>query len=174
MIENADKIGTEGAVKGSRFQQDLLDHWRDIQQSRRFPDKRAFRPQKFPKFLPQLAIVSVNDHKEFDDRLTGAAVSEVLKLNSQDDRLVAAPDTSIRTLMLDILGRAIDAREPIYFKGRFRPDASSAIPFTALVLPFSHNGDEDILDTLMLAFDFSKEHRMELVHPSGEDKPQNF
>ncbi len=166
MIENADDIGKEPPAFEARFQQDLLNHWREIQHNRKYPDKREFRPQKFPKFLPQLAIVSINETNDYDDRLTGATVSEVLKLDRNQARLVSPPDGAVKTIIHDMLDRAAKANGPIYFKGNFQPAESASIPFTALVLPFSHNGDADVLDTLMLAFDFSKKRKLEIVFPT--------
>lgn len=163
MIENADKICAANPAPGVKFQQELLAHWRDIQQNRRFPDKRKFRPQKFPKFLPQLAIVSVNADQKFEDRLTGATVAETLRLKGQHDRLVAPIDVPTRAVMQDILGRGAKADGPIYIRGKFKQENSCGISFSALVLPFSHNSDEDILDTLMLAFDFSRDRHIELA-----------
>ncbi|SDD55623.1 PAS domain-containing protein [Kordiimonas lacus] len=168
MIENADSIGNDQPALEARFQQDLLNHWREIQHNRKYPDKREFRPQKFPKFLPQLAIVSIAGSNDYDDRLTGATVSEVLKLQGTHDRLVSPPDAAVKQIIHDMLNRASKANGPIYFKGNFQPAESASIPFTALVLPFSHNGDADVLDTLMLAFDFSKTRKLELVFPLEE------
>lgn len=163
MIENADQIGESLPAFEAKFQQELLEHWREIQHNRRYPDKREFRPQKFPKFLPQLAIVSVNGDHDYDDRLTGATVSEVLRLSGHHDRLVAPADASVRKIVHNMLDYASKADGPIYFKGQFHPKESARISFTALVLPFSHNGDEDVLDTLMLAFEFNRERQIELV-----------
>jgi|GEM_PF-1431297 len=167
MIENADNIDKEPPAFEARFQQDLLNHWREIQHNRKFPDKREFRPQKFPKFLPQLAIVSICGSNDYDDRLTGATVSEVLKLDRSHGRLVSPPDGAVKTIIHDMLDRAAKANGPIYFKGNFQPAESASIPFTVLVLPFSHNGDADVLDTLMLAFDFSKRRKLEITLPTG-------
>ncbi|MFC4346936.1 PAS domain-containing protein [Kordiimonas lipolytica] len=168
MIENADNIGESQTAFDARFQQDLLDHWREIQHNRKYPDKREFRPQKFPKFLPQLAIVSINGTEKFDDRLTGATVSEVLRLKGNHDRLVSPPDGAVKSIIHNMLSQASKAKGPVYFRGNFQPADSPTIPFTALVLPFSHNGDEDVLDTLMLAFDFSKKQKLELTFPPSE------
>lgn len=155
MIQNAQSLGTDQTVVETRFQRELLEHWRSIQLDRRFPDKKSFRPQKFPRFLPQLAIVSINGGR-FDDRLTGETVSEVLRLSETDDTLVAPRDEGVRRVIAHILGDAVKATGPIYFKGELTPNGSNTVDFTALVLPFSKEARDEEPDTLMLAFDFSR------------------
>lgn len=155
MIQNTQSLGTDQTVVETKFQRDLLEHWHSIQTDRKYPDKKAFRPQKFPKFLPQLAIVSI-EGGHFDDRLTGATVSEVLRLSGSSDTLVAPRDENIRTVMTNILVDAFKATGPIYFKGELTPTGRSPVDFTALVLPFSKLALDEVPDTLMLAFDFSR------------------
>ncbi len=162
MIEDATKIEGDLPVEPGAFQAEILDHWREIQHGRRYPDKREFRPQKFPRFLPQLAIVSVNGEDDYDDRLTGATVLEVLRLSKSHDRLVDPADGNVRELVRNMLSSTAKADAPMYFKGQFQPEETRPIDFTALVLPFSHNGDADVLDTMMLAFDFSKRQSIEV------------
>ncbi len=155
MIQNTQPLGTDQTVIETKFQRDLLEHWRSIQMDRRYPEKKAFRPQKFPKFLPQLAIVSIKAG-HFDDRLTGATVSEVLRLSDSHNTLVSPRDENIRSVMTGILVDAVKATGPVYFKGELTPTGSSPIDFTALVLPFSQRAFDEEPDTLMLAFDFSR------------------
>lgn len=157
MIVNADKIGNGQSALKTKFQRELLEHWREIQENRQFPEKRHFRPQKFPKFLPQLAIVSIEGDADFGERLTGTTVSEILN----DDHLVAPDNPGVQRIVREMLVKAQQAQAPIYFKGTLQPEESRYIPFTALILPFSHTSDEDTLDTLMLAFDFSSERRID-------------
>lgn len=170
MIEDATKIEDELPVEPGAFQAEILDHWREIQQGRRYPDKREFRPQKFPRFLPQLAIVSVNGENDYDDRLTGATVLEVLQINKTQGRFVDPSDGNIRELVRDMLSSTAKADAPMYFKGQFRPEETRPIDFTALVLPFSHNGDADVLDTMMVAFDFSKRQSIEVSFDTEIDQ----
>ncbi|TNE63068.1 MAG: PAS domain-containing protein [Alphaproteobacteria bacterium] len=156
MIQDALQIGDDRPALQAPFQEQILDHWHQIRKGRHFPDKRDFRPQKFPKFLPQLAIVSVAEGSAYEDRLTGTTVSEVLRLGSGARRLVAPADLQVRETVALILDTASRADRPMYFRGIFTPARDAAIDFTVLVLPFSHNGDADVLDTLLLAFDFGR------------------
>ena len=158
MIEYATKIDSEFSLRPGAFQAEIYEHWCQIKHDRHYPDKREFRPQKFPRFLPQMAIVSVAGSEDFGDRLTGATILEVLKLKKSSDRLVDPADANVRSVVRTMLREAAKATAPMYFKGQFNPLDATPIDFTALVLPFSHNGEQDILDTLMLAFDFTK-HR---------------
>ncbi|MCJ9430247.1 PAS domain-containing protein [Kordiimonas marina] len=136
------------------FQADMLDHWHQIRNGQRFPRKRDFRPQMFPKFLPQLAIVSVTEKSRFQDRLIGTTICEVLKLTSPDDRLIPFRDAKINQTLTAILEASTEHCEPLYFEGQFMPDDARPIPFSALVLPFSQEGEPDSLSSLLLAFDF--------------------
>ncbi|WP_262691363.1 PAS domain-containing protein [Kordiimonas aestuarii] len=162
MIETSFKIEDNLALQNGAFHKDIFNHWREILHGRRYPNQREFRPQKFPKYLPQIAIVSVSGVDEYDDRLTGDTVLEVLRLRQNHDRLVEPHDENVREVVRAMLNESALAGTPMYFKGKFQPDGAKPIDFTALVLPFSHNDETDILDTMMLAFDFSKHDRIEL------------
>lgn len=156
MIENAHKIVEEKPPLRAEFQEEILEHWRQIQQDKRYPSKRDFRPQNFPKFLPQLAIVSVEDSEHFTDRLTGTTVSEVLRLSAGREQLVAPSDENISDVVRSMLGQTSTNEQPMYFEGKFTPETSQSIGFSALVLPFSLDSDGDAMEALLLAFDFSK------------------
>jgi hypothetical protein len=164
MIDTSFKIEDRLSLQKSTFQVEVFDHWREIRGDRIFPDKRDFRPQKFPKFLSQIAMVAVLDGKSYEDRLTGDMIIEVLRLRQNHDRLVAPTDPAIRNVVHSMLDAASLALAPMYFKGRFLPQNANPTDFSALVLPFSHNGMADLLDTVMLAFDFSKHSAIDL-HP---------
>lgn len=156
MIENAHKIDEDEPEFQAEFQAQILEHWREIQQDKRYPSKKDFRPQNFPKHLPQLAIVSVEDSESFTDRLTGTTVSEVLRLSAGREQLAAPSDENISEVVRTMLGRTSSEEEPMYFEGTFTPETSQAIDFSALVLPFSFDAKGDDLDTLLLAFEFNK------------------
>jgi len=157
MIENAHKICDEKPIFQAEFQELILEHWQQIQQNRRYPSKKDFRPQNFPKYLPQLAIVSVEECGEhFTDRLTGTTVSEVLRLSAGREQLAAPSDENIKDVVKSMLGQASDNEQPMYFEGKFKPQASQEVGFSALVLPFSFDSKGDELDTLLLAFNFNQ------------------
>jgi hypothetical protein len=156
MIENAHKIAEDNPAIRAKFQEQILEHWQQIQQNRRYPLKRDFRPQMFPRYLPQLAIVEVEDSEHFTDRLTGTTVSEVLRLSAGRERLVAPSDENISNVVRSMLGKTSEEEQPMYFEGTFEPEESTAFDFTALVLPFSVDDPEDEMETLLLAFDFSR------------------
>jgi len=156
MIESAHKITNEKPAFKAEFQEKILEHWQQIQQDRRYPSRKDFRPQNFPKFLPQLAIVSVDDSEKFTDRLTGTTVSEVLRLSAGQEQLVAPSDENISEVVRSMLGQTSMHEQPMYFEGKFTPEANQSIDFSALVLPFSYDAKSDELDTLLLAFDFNK------------------
>lgn len=123
--------------------------------------KRDFRPQMFPKYLPQLAIVSVEGEQGFTERLTGSTVSEVLRLNTGDAPFVAPSDKNISKVVHNILGKANKAKGPMYFEGILEPQTSISVNFSALVLPFSYEAEADRMDSLLLAFEFNR------IRPEG-------
>ena len=166
MIVDAYNIADDQPAFEASFQEQMLSHWRQIQNNRRFPDKRKFRPQNFPKFLPQLAMVSMDHDKKFDDRLTGETVSEVLRLEESGSKLVRPADAGIRAIVETMLEDATRADGPLYFKGSFKLSESSSVDFTALILPFSHDDMEDEMDTLMLAFNFSRKNGTPFTYPN--------
>lgn len=166
MIETSFKIRDRLNLHKATFQADIFDHWREIRGSGTFPDKRDFRPQRFPKFLPQIAIIAITDHG-FEDRLTGDMVIEVLRLRQNHDPLAAPSDPAVRDTVLGILNAAVQARSPMYFKGRFLLANANPVDFSALALPFSHSDTPDRLDTVMLAFDFSKHNALDLPMQEG-------
>ncbi|WP_025896042.1 PAS domain-containing protein [Kordiimonas gwangyangensis] len=58
MIELSFKIEDRQTLQKASFLADIFGHWYEIREDRHFPDKRNFRPQKFAKFLPQIAMVT--------------------------------------------------------------------------------------------------------------------
>ncbi|WP_417450263.1 PAS domain-containing protein [Kordiimonas sp.] len=162
MIDISFKIGDTLAPHGGEFQKNIFEHWQQIQRSTAYPIQRDFRPQKFAKYLSQIAVVSVNRKGEYADRLTGDTISEVLQLGPHKGRLVEPQDVNIRDVMHTMLNETILADAPMYYKGSFIPTDHRRIDFTALVLPFSYDAAAGQLDTMMLAFDFSKHNRQEL------------
>jgi hypothetical protein len=167
MIETSFKIEDRLSLQKTTFQVDIFDHWREIKGEHTFPDKRDFRPQKFPKALSQIAMVAVLDGESYEDRLTGDMIIEVLRLRQNNDRLVTPSDPAIRDVVQGMLDAAYHALAPMYFKGRFLPQNSNPVDFSSLVLPFSHNGTHEILDTMMLVFDFSKHSAIDLRTMEG-------
>jgi len=154
MIKSAEKInGTTPEFQAS-FQGRLFEHWKQIQQGSRYPSKRDFRPQMFPKYLPQIAIVSVEDQEHFKDRLTGSTVSEVLRLNASQENLAHPSDERISEVVRSMLGQTSAEDSPMYFRGTFEPETHAAIDFSALILPFRQEEARDHADLLLLAFDF--------------------
>lgn len=154
MIETAQKIDENDLHFQAEFQQKILEHWRDIQQNKRYPSKKDFRPQNFPKYLPQLAIVSVEDSENYTDRLTGTTVSEVLRVSAGREQIVAPSDKKLSDVVRAMLGQASKEEKPMYFQGNFAPNTNQDTAFSALVLPFSYDAQGDELDSLLLAFDF--------------------
>jgi len=158
MIKRSHRLDEETPAFQAEFQVEILEHWQEIQQDRRYPSKQDFRPQNFPKYLPQLAIVSVDESENFTDRLTGTTVSEVLKLSAGREQLVAPSEEKISDVVQHMLGQATNSAQPMYFEGDFTPETSVSIEFSALVLPFSYDSGTDNMDTLLLAFNFSGNH----------------
>jgi hypothetical protein len=154
MIKVAHKIADCKPVFQAKFQEHILEHWQQIQQGKRYPTKSDFRPQNFPKYLSQLAIVAVDDNEQYTDRLTGTTVSEVLRLSTGQQQLAARSDQNIHAVVKTMLGQTCCSQEPMYFEGNFVPEASQPIRFSALVLPFSLDEKGDDIDALLLAFDF--------------------
>ena len=157
MFDNVYTIGEEKPEFQADYQSQILEHWQQIQCDKRYPSKEDFRPQQFPKHLPKIAIVSVEDAESFSGRLTGETVSEVLRLEPGREKLVAAADENISLVVRAMLARASENERPTYFKGKFRPELYSAIGFSALVLPFSYEDQGDQMDALLLAFDFDEQ-----------------
>ena len=166
MIELSFKIEDRQTLQKASFLADIFGHWCEIREDRRFPDKRNFRPQKFPKFLPQIAMVTRTADGTYEDRLTGDMVVEVLRLRQSHSSLTQATDSYVRDIVHGMLDATAHADAPMYFKGKFRPEHISPIDFTSLVLPFSYSGAAEVLDTIMLAFDFSKHGTIELGRES--------
>lgn len=156
MIENAHKVSIDGPEFRAQFQQEILEHWQEIKGSNRFPQRRDFRPQKFPKFLGQLAIVNVKEGATFADRLTGGTVCEVLRLSDGSEKLTAPSDQKIAATIQRMLAEAFKAEEPMYYTGRFTPDTRPPIDFSTLVIPFVEKDGTEIPESLLLAFDFTK------------------
>ena len=165
MIENIHRIGPDCPTFQAGFQSQILNHWKEIQSEDSFPLKRKFRPQKFTSVLSQLAIVGIDSEERFFDRLTGGTISEILKLPNAGNALTSPPDENIHTLMQLMLKEARNISEPIYFTGRFSPNGRPAIDFSILILPFADN-DDNKLDQLLLAFDFSQQPQEELFKAS--------
>jgi len=155
MIESVHKINDKKPPFQAPFQEEILEHWQEIQQDRRYPSKRDFRPQNFPRFLPQLALVDIGDKEHFTDRLTGTTVSEVLRLSAGREQLVAPSDENISEVVQSMLDQATNHEQPMYFEGKFTPETSQSIDFSALILPFSYDTESEDMDTLLLAFNFS-------------------
>ncbi len=149
-------IDTENPAFQAEFQEHILEHWQQIQQDKRFPSKRDFRPQNFPKYLPQLAIVAVDENETYADRLTGTAVSEILKLADGEEQLVAPSNENVRKVIKNILDQAKNSDHPVYFEGKFTLESNRPIGFSVLVLPFSLDEPHEKIDSLLLAFNFSK------------------
>tara|TARA_R110002096_G_scaffold330042_1_gene524135 strand:+ start:1406 stop:1912 length:507 start_codon:yes stop_codon:yes gene_type:complete len=166
MIQNVHKISVDSPELRAHFQQEILDHWRDLKGDKKIPCKQGFRPQKFPRFLAQLAIISVNEHGSFSDRLTGGTICDVLKLSSGLKKLTEVPDLKIRESIDHMLREAKDEAEPMYYTGRFLPPARPPVDFSVLIIPFSKFEGADQPCSLLLAFDFTKHATSNLLrHP---------
>lgn len=155
MIESAHKINDAKPVFQASFQHEILEHWQQIQRDRRYPAKRDFRPQNFPRHLPQLALVDVDGDEHFTDRLTGTTIAEVLRLSAGREQLVAPSDENISDVVQSMLDQTTTHEQPMYFEGKFTPETSQAIDFSALILPFSCDTESQKMATLLLAFSFS-------------------
>lgn len=155
MIENAHKINDKKPAFQAPFQEEILEHWQQIQQDRRYPSKRDFRPQNFPRVLPQLALVDIDDDEHFTDRLTGTTIAEVLRLSAGREQLVTPSDENISLVVRSMLDQTTTNAQPMYFEGKFTPDTTQSIDFSALILPFSYDTESEEMDTLLLAFNFS-------------------
>jgi len=155
MIENAHKINDEKPAFQAPFQDEILEHWQQIQKNRRYPSKRDFRPQNFPRHLPQLALVDIDDDEHFTDRLTGTTITEVLRLSAGREQLVAPSDENISDVVRSMLDQTTTHEQPMYFEGKLTPETSQTIDFSALILPFSYDTESEEMATLLLAFSFS-------------------
>lgn len=164
MITNAHKISADGPGFQATFQQEILEHWRDIRANKPLPKRRDFRPQKFPKSLGQLAIVNVHEDLNFSDRLTGGLVCEVLKLPSGPEKLFGITDENIRHLILKMLTETVEAGTPMYYEGSFNPAERPQIDFSVIILPFAENEDVEKPESLLLAFNFKKHTTTNIIH----------
>lgn len=156
MIKNAYKISVDAPEFRAAFQQEVLDHWQTIAKGQQFPCKKEFRPQLFPHFLGQFAIISVSENHEFSDRLTGGIVCDVLKLPDGPKKLMAPPDTNVRETLFRMFREMAETAEPMYYTGRFTPNTRPPIEFSALALPFAEKAPCDKLESILFAFDFTK------------------
>lgn len=154
MITNAHKISHESPEFRAAFQLDVLQHWHDIKGEKFLPNKRDFRPQNFPKYLGQLAIISVDDDGSFFDRLTGGTICDVLKLAEGTAKLLSSADPNVRDTVCDMLKQTQAHAGPMYFTGQLAPANRPHADFTSLVVPFSEN--EGMLTSFILAFDFTR------------------
>lgn len=167
MLENAQKISEEKPEFLAKFQEKILEHWHQIAKDKCYPSKQDFRPQNFPKYLPQLAIVSVDGDNNFAARLTGNTVSEVLLHSTGRSTLVNEAADHASCVVRNMLGQTNRSQKPMYFEGKFlrnQDDPSCTthtVEFSALVLPFSQNSKSKNIDSLLLAFDFSKRAQLE-------------
>ncbi|MEX0298807.1 MAG: PAS domain-containing protein [Kordiimonas sp.] len=155
MIQDTHKISVDSPELRALFQQEILDHWLELKGSAAMPSKRGFRPQKFPQSLGQLAIVSIDDGGNFNDRLKGGLVNDVLKLSEGNQQLAAPFDTKIAATIKRILTESRDAAEPMYFTGRLHPPVRPPVDFSVLIVPFGEE-DDSTPTSLLLAFDFTK------------------
>lgn len=167
MIQNTHRISFDSPELRAHFQQEILDHWREIKGNKKIPSKREFRPQNFPRFLAQLAIVSVDEHNAFSDRLTGGIVCDVLKLSDGSAKLVAVPDRKIRESIDYMLLEAKTEAEPMYYTGRFHPPLRPPVDFSVLIIPFTEREDINQPSALLLAFDFTKHTSSNLFAAPG-------
>jgi len=167
MLENSTKIDKEKPEFLAKFQAQILEHWHQIAHNKRFPNKQDFRPQNFPRYLPQLAIVSVEGDNNFTDRLTGNTVSEVLLHSKGRSTLMNEAADHASCVVHNMLGQTSRSEKPMYFEGKFLPSQNDpfstthTVEFSALVLPFSQNSEGENIDSLLLAFDFSKRAQLE-------------
>lgn len=160
MIDTSFKIVDRLVLQQATFLTEVFDHWREIRADARFPDKRAFRPQKFPKFLSHIAMVAVVQSEgqppSYEDRLTGDMIIDVLRLRQNNDRLASARDLGVRDVVHGMLDATLRAGTAMYFRGQLQPERANPVDFSALLLPFCQSETAGGLDTILLAFDFSK------------------
>jgi len=154
MFETVQKIENTKPEFCSDYQSEILEHWEHIQNNKRYPHKEDFRPQKFPKYLAKIAIVSVNRPDTFSGRLTGETVSDILRLEPGSEKLLASPDKNIKMVVRSMLDQTKLNGKPTYFEGKFLPEYYTPINFSALVLPFCYEEHGENMDTLLLAFEF--------------------
>ena len=138
------------------FQAKLLEHWHSIKQDQPFPLKRSFRPQNFPSFLGQFAFVTVEKDKTFTDTLTGSVIIEALQLSEDTQKLTDPADQTIKRTLHKMLVETATAAEPMFFTGKLTPQGLHPVNFSTLILPFSNTDPTEKLESLLLAFDFTK------------------
>lgn len=140
------------------FQGRLLQHWVDIRGNRTFPLKKDFRPQLFPNFLPQFAIIKLaSSIEKYESRLLGTAVMEILGISSSKDHILATQNPYLSDILKEMLEKAVNAGKPSLYRMTHNYDQRlSRFDFTTLTLPFSVSPKEDGPEILILAFDFSE------------------
>lgn len=168
MIQNAHKISVDSPEFRASFQQEIFDHWLELKGDLTFPNKKGFRPQKFPHFLGQIAIVSVDDNGVFSDRLTGGIICEVLKLSDGPEKLTSVPDARIRETINKIIHESYIAAEPMYYTGRLHPPIRPPVDFSVLIVPFAEDTGAEGPTSLLFAFDFTKRAASSLLAAAPE------
>jgi len=154
MFDYVHKIDESMPEFRSGYQAGVLDHWHQILHGKRYPAKKDFRPQNFPQYLPQIAIISVDDTGICSDRLTGETITEILHLGPGREKLVGSTDKNISLVVRSMLDQTSLNEKPTYFTGEFKPEAYFSVGFSALVLPFCYDEHGENMDALLLAFDF--------------------
>lgn len=141
----------------SPFQARLVDHWLTIKGAKNLPLKREFRPQLFPNFLSQFAMISLGKSVEqHQTRIIGAAVAEVLALSSAKAHILATRNPFLSQSLERMLDAAVALPHPSYYRMTLNHDSRlNAFDFTVIALPFRSKAESASHDIMLLGFDFS-------------------
>jgi hypothetical protein len=171
MFEVIDIQELKDAGLSAPFQGRALSHWLNISDGRNYPLKKRFRPQLFPNFLPQFAVIKLGENFEkHETRLMGTAVMEILGISHSKNHILATQNPYLSNILKEMLQDTIKNAQPCYYRMTHDFDRRlTAFNFTALALPFSLTEDNDTFDIIVIAFDFSEsmdiKHLDNMTHP---------
>ena len=124
----------------SDYQANILKYWQEIRGDKTMPARKDFNPLHVPDALGNLLLVDVqHDPRDYTIRLIGTNITE---LTGKDNTGQSASNFGDAAMIVSRFDWLLENKKPYVSKDEFIWSARDSRSYSALVLPFSENGED--------------------------------